>query len=279
MKLEQLNKLLEQVISYFENNPGALKEQGLLRLQGDDEPQFKVLENLSQNPASLLLDEANISLLSKRGTQKLDLHHNILGVLKKAMKDPVKFDTSTFEIIKKITTENFVNPEKIIDELVKNNKIKAAKFLHNLLYLGTLIAKENVVNKMTAENVAVVINPQIGNVTGDFKIGFNPASQQNLEKIISEAIRLESHLTKPFDLKVYSERQKVQDEASSMHSDTESVEHSPKTPPAPKAPAVTAPKKDLETLPQAKLSSEKLNKLKTVKEMPSSAILKHKKTQ
>ncbi|MBS0286651.1 MAG: hypothetical protein JSR17_05105 [Proteobacteria bacterium] len=198
LNLNTLNRNLERIIIYFEFNAGMLKQEGIFRISGDAEPQLQVLSHIKQNSNASVTDLHNLKILSEKNHIKLELTHNIIGTLKKMLKELSTFTQPAIDLLLYLSSNDF-NAGHFIEKLFSSPSIDEAKFIYNFLYLGLLVARYQKENKMTARNVAIILTPQLTNLTGDLSLGFNPSMQENIEKLITEALVNKSLLSKSFD--------------------------------------------------------------------------------
>ncbi len=200
--LEVSNTILEQVLGYFVINPDKLQMEGILRIDGNVAQQKVVLERVQADPVKTpIMARKNLNTLGKDGRVKLELTHNIIGVLKKSLKEPLGFSPQAIEVIKQFDKKTSNN---IVEELIKVNALAEAKMMHNLLHLGFLVAQNQKENKMSPNGVAVVLTPQIANISGEFALGFSPVLQENLRLFLEKELAEEkSLLSQPFDKEGY----------------------------------------------------------------------------
>ncbi len=196
------NQILEQVLGYFATNSQQLRMEGILRIDGNVAQQKEVLERVKTNPSKKpITSKENLKTLGQDGKVKLELTHNIIGVLKKSLKDPLGFSPRAIEVVREFDK---ITPNDLVEELIKVDSFEEAKIIHNLLHLGFLVAKNQQANKMTPNNVAVVLTPQIANIAGEFNLGFSAVLQNNLTQLLDRALTAEkSLLSQPFDKEGY----------------------------------------------------------------------------
>ncbi len=212
-RLQKVNQILTQEIAYFTADAARLETDGLLRVQGND--------NLVNPIAVQMLDDPLAKPLSSFKEIQNE-PNDVIGVFKKAVKDPAGFSPEAIEVIAKLLVEdNTLTSDGIIQALIAQNALEEAKMLHNMLHLGFLVAQKQEKNRMIPSNVAVVLGPWIANITDNPMMGFNSQLKVNLTHFIEKALKdKDNKLTQSFD-NAYPEQAKILQE---------SYKQSPKTP-------------------------------------------------
>lgn len=137
--------------------------------------------------------------------------HDVISALKLALNDVLKKGLfNGKKLYTDITTCQAIQPagmglvfQKHIQQLIDQNMKNNAAIIHNLLYLGHIIQREQGFNRMTADNVAKILAPHFMKICDlpDPEPGQELRYKQLQEstKLILKDLITQSYFSKPFD--------------------------------------------------------------------------------
>ena len=146
----QAIRVFRKVDTLISNNPDLLKEEGVIRLSGDQNAINQFINNVLKNNANL----------EAKNTFSI---HEYIGALKYVFKDYSKEENQAFKTgVQSILTTTQLTIDPLMNELLyscDSQSLDLAEMIYIFMNIATVTQSHKQLNKMTANNIGISLAP------------------------------------------------------------------------------------------------------------------------